>query len=67
MMPPAFATFSIAKWMRPKSMRLPARFGCGGSTLVVKTLKLGYPACIASPIWSKTRIGSAPASVRWKA
>ncbi len=41
MMPPAFATFSIAKWMRPKSMRLPARLGWGGSTLVVKTLKLG--------------------------
>ena len=67
MIPPWAATFSIARWMRPKSMRLPARLGCGGRILVVKTLKLGKPCWMASGICSKTRSGSAPASVMWKA
>src|SRR5215470_350722 len=67
MMPPCWAVFSMARPMRPKSRRLPARFGCGGSTLVVKTLKDGCPAWIASGICSNTRRGRAPDRVMWKA
>ena len=57
----------MARPMRPKSIRLPARFGWGGRMLVVNTLKLGKPLCTASASPSKVRKGSAPARVMWKA
>jgi hypothetical protein len=60
MMPPRAATFSMARWIRPKSMRLPARLGCGGRTLVVKTAG-GKPAAMASGIAGSAQ--AAPASV----
>ena len=66
MRPPCRAASVIASSMRPKSSRNEGRWGCGGRTSVVNTLKLGKPASIASRISSKTANGSAPHRVTWK-
>src|SRR5262249_38030164 len=61
--PPCGATRRIASSIRRKASRNGGRWGCGGSTSVVNTLKLGTPASIASRISSKAWSGNAPQRV----